>query len=104
MFLIYTVDAQNPRYPTERVVHCVDTELADRIFVKETIQSDRAVKKLVDHLDDFIGNQTKDLREPTFLMGVEGDSFGDRVIFELVKRIPKYVTIKHAIMNKRMFK
>lgn len=100
MFLIYTVDAENPRYPTERVVHCVDTDLADRMFVKPSIQSDRAVKKLVDCLDDFVGDQTKDLRKPMFILGVAGDQFGDKVIFELVKRIPRYVTVRHATLNK----
>jgi len=104
MFLIYTVDSQNPRLPTERTVHCVDTELADRVFVKETIQSDRAVKKLVDSLDDFIGDHTRDLHKPILLVGVEGDQFGDRIMLGLISQIPKYVTVKHATVTKGLFR
>lgn len=100
MFLIYTIDAENPRTPTERVVHCVDTDLADRTFVVGSIQSDRAVKRLVDQLDDFIGDQTKDLRKPLLLLGIDGDAFGARVIGELIKAIPRYVTIKYATVNR----
>ena len=100
MFLIYTVDAQNPRIPTERVVHCVDTELADRVFVLTSIQSDRAVRRLVEQLDDFIGDQTKDLRKPLLLLGVDSDAFGSNVIAELVRKLPIYVTVKYATVNK----
>jgi len=100
VYLLYTIDAKNPRLPNERVVHCVDTDLADRIFVKSSTQGDRTVKKLVDDLDDFIGDQTKDLTKPLQIMGIDQDSMGAKVIADLVRRQPIYVDIQYATANK----
>lgn len=93
MYLIYTIDAHNPRLPNERVVHCVDTSLADRFFVKSSTQGDRTVKKLVDELDDFIGDQ-KDFTKPVQIMGLDDDAMGERLIWDIVKRQPLYVEVQ----------
>lgn len=100
MYLIYTIDAQNSRLPNERVVHCVDTSLADRFFVKSATQGDRTVKKLVDELDDFIGDQRKDLTKPLQIMGLDNDSMGARVIEDIIRRQPVYVDVFYATANR----
>lgn len=100
MYILYSIDAKNPRFPNERVMHCIDTDLADRFFVQTTTQGDRAVKKLVDSLDDFIGDQRKDLHKDVLLVGVDRDEFGARVIADLVRKLPVYVTVKYATLNK----
>lgn len=100
MYILYSIDAQNPRFPNERVMHCIDTDLADRIFVQTTTQGDRAVKKLVENLDDFIGDQRKDLHKPVRLVGLDNDPFGTRVISDLIRQLPVYVTVKYATLNK----
>lgn len=100
MYILYSIDAKNPRFPNERVMHCIDTDLADRIFVQTTTQGDRAVKKLVDSLDDFIGDQTKDLHKTVQLVGIDRDEFGSRVIADLVRKLPVYVSVKYATLNK----
>ena len=96
MILLYSIDAQNSRRPNERIVHCIDTDLAERFFVKATIQGERAVHKLVDELDDFIGDKTKDLTNPLNIMGIQGDQFGSRIVSDLIRRQPRYVDIHYA--------
>ncbi len=99
MFLIYSINAQNPRSPGEHFVHCVDTELADRFFVKPCTSGDHAVSKLANDLDDFIGDQTKDLTKPLYLCGVDNDALGARVIAEVVRKLPRYVTVRYATVS-----
>ena len=103
MFLIYTIDAGNPRSPGERIVHCVDTDLPERFFVKATTQGDRMTKKVVDMLEDFMGNF--DLTKNVNIAGVSGDTFGSRIIEDLIRQFPAYVIqqVKYATIN-RLFR
>ena len=103
MILLSSIDAQNSRRPSERIVHCVDTDLADRFFVKASTQGDRTVRKLVDELDDFIGDKTRDLTKPLNIMGIEGDPFGSRLVSDLIRRQPVYVDV-HYVTASRAFR
>ena len=94
MYLLYTIDAHNPRLPNERVVHCVDTSLSDRFFVKNTTTGDRTVKRLIDDLDDFIGYQDKDLTKPLQIMGIDNDDLGERVIHALIDKQPLFIDVQ----------
>ena len=96
MILLYSIDAQNASLPTERIVHCVDTDLADRFFVKASTQGDRMVRKLIEEIDDFIGDKTKDLTKPLDIMGLDGDAFGAKLVAELVRKQPVYVDVHYA--------
>ena len=57
------------------------------------------MKKLVDELDDFIGNQTKDLTKPLQIMGINDDIMGARVIEDIMRKQPLYVDVipMHAV-------
>ena len=103
MFLIYTLDAGNPRSPGERTVHCIDTELPERFFVKDSTQGDRAVKRLIDQLLDFMGNLSKDLTKAVQIVGVNSDEFGTRIVEEIIRDLPKYVDVRYATIN-RLFR
>ena len=102
MFILYSIDTQNKRLPSERAVHVIDTELAERFFVSYTTQSERAVKKVVGEIDDFIGDQRKDLTKPLTILGVNGDSFGLQLIGEVIKTQPVYVDCKASTLNKAL--
>ena len=105
MFLIYTLDAGNTRSPSERTVHCVDTDLPERFFVVDSTQGDHARKKTVDQLSDFIGDLTKDLTKPVLIAGVDGDAFGSKIIEDYIRSLPVYVTmtLQYATIN-RLFR
>lgn len=100
MFIVYTIDTQNKRILSERAVHVIDTELPERFFVSYTSQSERMVKKVVDQIDDFVGDQTRDLTKPLTVLGVNGDAFGQLLIGELLKRQPVFVDCKVSTLNK----
>ena len=100
VYILYSIDTQNKRLPSERAVHVVDTELAERFFVSYTTQSERAVKKVVNEIDDFIGDQAKDLTKPLAILGINGDSFGLQLIAEILKKQPVYVDCKASTLNK----
>ena len=100
MFIVYTLGTNNKRILSERAVHMVDTELPERFFVSYTTQSERAVKKVVDQMDDFAGDQTKDLTKPFTVVGIKGDAFGQQLIEELLKRQPLFVEVKPGIIGK----
>ena len=100
MILLYSVDAQNTRLPNERIVHCIDTSLAERFFVKASTQGDRTVRKLVEELDDFIGDKRKDLTKPLDIMGLDGDPFAAKIVAELIRKQPIYVDVHYATANR----
>lgn len=103
MFIIYTLETGNPRSPGERTVHCVDTELPERFFVKDSTQGERSLKKTVDMVSDFMGNLTKDLTKPVQIVGVNKDEMGAKIIEEIIRHTPNYVDVQYATMN-RLFK
>jgi hypothetical protein len=105
MFLIYTIDAGNPRSPGERTVHCIDTDMPERFFVKDTTQGDRSVKKTVDMISDFMGDLSKYLSKSVNIAGIGGDVFGKRIIEDLIRQMPIYIIpqVKYATIN-RLFR
>ena len=102
MFIVYSLGTENKRVPTERAVHVIDTELPERFYVSYVPQSDRAVRKTVNEIDDFVGNMAKDLTKPLIVLGVSGDSFGHQLIEELIKRQPVYVDCKASTINRAL--
>lgn len=100
MFIVYSIGTENKRLLSERAVHVIDTELPERFYVAYTTQSERAVKKVLGEIDDFVGDQTKDLTKPLKVLGINGDAFGQMLIAELIKRQPVFVDCEASTLNK----
>ena len=99
MFVLYSVSTQNKKLPSERAVHVFDTDLPERIYVKYSTQSPKAFDRLATEIDDFIGDQTKDLRKPFVILGVRGDEFGLSLIKKLCSMQPVFVDCLFGVLN-----